>query len=108
MSTFQHILNILKKIGKIFINKYFLTFVAFAVWMIFFDSNNILVRKKYNEKLKDLQQEKRFYKEEIRKDSTLTQKILTDSLTLEKYAREKYLMRRDKEDVYIVADTSAK
>jgi cell division protein DivIC len=95
-----------KKILRIFINKYFLTFVAFAVWMIFFDSNNILTRKKYGEKLKDLRQEKNYYRGEIVKDSTLTQKLLTDSLALEKYAREKYLMRRDKEDVYIVKDTS--
>jgi cell division protein DivIC len=98
---------LLKKIFHLFVNKYVITLVAFAVWMIFFDSNNLLVRKKYQEKLQELRQEKEYYKSEIRKDSTLTQKLLTDSLALEKYARETYLMRKDKEDVYIVRDTSS-
>lgn len=98
----------IRKILKVFINKYFLTFVAFVVWMTFFDSNNILTRQKFNEKLGDLRQEKNFYREEILRDSTLTQKLLTDSLALEKYAREKYLMKRDNEDVFIVADTSVR
>ena len=96
----------LKKVLRFFINKYFITLVLFVVWMIFFDSNSILTRKRYNEKLQELRQEKKFYLDEIRNDSTLTQKILYDSLSLEKYAREKYLMKKDNEDVYIVTDTT--
>ena len=96
-----------RKILKFIFNKYTITFVAFIVWMVFFDSDNILTRRHYHSKLNELKQEKHFYLDEIRKDSTLTRKLLTDSLALEKYAREKYLMKRDKEDVYIVADTTA-
>ena len=97
----------LRKIVKIVFNKYTITILAFITWMVFFDSDNMLTRKYYHLKLNELKQEKHFYLNEIRKDSTLTHKLLTDSLTLEKYAREKYLMKRDKEDVYIVADTTA-
>ena len=97
----------LRKILKIILNKYVITLVAFIVWMIFFDSDNIRTRRNYHSKLNDLRQEKKFYLDEIRKDSTLTQKLLTDSLALEKYAREKYLMKKDKEDVFIVVDTTA-
>lgn len=96
-----------RKVLKVIFNKYTITFVAFIVWMVFFDSDNILTRKHYHSKLTELKQEKHFYLDEIRKDSTLTRQLLTDSLALEKYAREKYLMKRDKEDVYIVADTTA-
>ena len=96
-----------RKVLKVIFNKYTITFVAFIVWMVFFDSDSILTRKLYHNKLNELKQEKHFYLDEIRKDSTLTRKLLTDSLALEKYAREKYLMKRDKEDVYIVADTTA-
>jgi cell division protein DivIC len=96
-----------RKTLKVILNKYTITFVAFVVWMVFFDSDNMLTRRYYRYKLNELRQEKRFYLNEISKDSTLTQKLLTDSLALEKYAREKYLMKRDKEDVYIVADTTA-
>jgi cell division protein FtsB len=97
----------IRKVLKVIFNKYTITFVAFIVWMVFFDSDSILTRKLYHNKLNELKQEKHFYLDEIRKDSTLTRKLLTDSLALEKYAREKYLMKRDKEDVYIVADTTA-
>jgi len=96
-----------RKVLKVIFNKYTITFVAFIVWMVFFDSDNILTRRHYHSKLNELKQERHFYLDEIRKDSTLTRQLLTDSLALEKYAREKYLMKRDMEDVYIVADTTA-
>jgi len=95
------------KILKIFINKYTITLVAFAVWMILFDSSSILSRMKYREKLNSLKQEKQFFLEEIRKDSILSQKLLSDSTEIEKFARENYLMKKDKEDVYLVIDTTA-
>ena len=96
-----------KKILKIFINKYFLITVAFIVWMVFFDSNNVFTRAKLRDKLDDLQEEKHFYLDEIRKDSALTHKLLTDSTELERFAREKYLMKKDNEDLYLVIDTTA-
>ena len=100
-------MDTLKKILKIFINKYFLITVAFIVWMVFFDSNNVFTRARLRDKLDDLQEEKHFYLDEIRKDSVLTRKLLTDSSELERFAREKYLMKKDNEDLYIVIDTAA-
>ncbi|MCX6285847.1 MAG: septum formation initiator family protein [Bacteroidetes bacterium] len=97
----------LKKILKIFINKYFLITVAFIVWMVFFDSNNVFTRAKLRDKLDDLQQEKHFYMDEIQKDSILTHKLLTDSTELERFAREKYMMKKDNEDLYLVIDTAS-
>ena len=94
-------------IFRILINKYFLTTVAFVVWMVFFDSNNLLTRNKLQERLDELNVEKQFYLQEIKKDSTLTQQLLTDSNQLEKYAREHYLMKKEKEDLFLVIDTTA-
>jgi hypothetical protein len=99
--------NTLKKILKVFINKYFLITVAFIVWMVFFDSNNVFTRARLRDKLDELQEEKHFYLDEIRKDSILTHKILTDSTEMERFAREKYMMKKDNEDLYIVIDTTA-
>lgn len=99
--------HILKKIFSFFINKFFLLTVAFIVWLLFFDSNNIMNRLRYRDKLNELKQEKRFYLDEIRHDSVLTQKLLSDSLELEKFAREKYMMKKDKEDVFMVIDSTA-
>ena len=100
-------MSVLKFIFRILINKYFLTTVAFIVWMVFFDSNNLLTRNRLQEKLDGLNVEKQFYLQEIKKDSTLTYQLLNDSLQLEKFARERYLMKKGKEDVFLVIDTTA-
>jgi len=100
-------LSVLKFIFRILINKYFLTTVAFIVWMVFFDSNNLLTRNRLQENLDGLNVEKQFYLQEIKKDSTLTYQLLNDSLQLEKFARERYLMKKGKEDVFLVIDTTA-
>ena len=92
---------------KILFNKYTITLTAFAVWIIFFDSSSLLSRRKYVEKLNGLKQEKKFYLEEIRRDSVLSVKLASDTSEVEKYAREKYLMKKVNEDVFLVIDTTA-
>ena len=100
-------MSVLKFIFRILINKYFLTTVAFVVWMVFFDSNNLLTRNHLQEKLDGLNLEKQFYLQEIRKDSILTHQLMTDSSQLEKFARERYLMKKENEDLFLVIDTTA-
>jgi cell division protein DivIC len=97
---------VVKKILRFFINKYFITTVIFIAWLLFFDSNNVLTNLRTRDKLNDLKKDKKFYLDEIRKDSILVQKLLYDTLELEKYAREKYLMKKDNEDLYLVIDTT--
>ncbi|MDP1621472.1 MAG: hypothetical protein Q8M08_03945 [Bacteroidales bacterium] len=98
---------VLRLIFRILINKFFLTTVAFVIWMVFFDSNNMLIRNDLQNKLDQLNTEKRFYLQEIRKDSILTRQLMTDSAHLEKFARERYLMKKEKEDLFLVIDTTA-
>jgi cell division protein FtsB len=95
-----------KKVIRILLNKYLLTTVAVLVWLFFFDSNNVLVRIKLGKQLKELQQQKQFYMDEIREDSILNRELLSDTAVLERYAREKYLMKRENEDVFLVIDTA--
>jgi len=99
-------MKLLRVIFRVLINKYFITTVAFVVWMIFFDSNNLITRNKLQEKLDVLNAEKQFYLQEIRKDSLLTHRLMTDSAQLERYARERYLMKKPNEDLYLVIDTT--
>jgi len=99
-------LSVVKKIVIVLLNKYFITTVAFIVWLIFFDSNNLLIRNRLQEKLNGLNQEKHFYLEEIKKDSTLLHQLRNDSSALEQFAREKYLMKRDHETLFLVIDTT--
>ena len=95
-----------RRILKILLNKYFLTLVAFSVWLLFFDSNSIPNRMRLQKRLNDLKQEKKFYMDEIRKDSTLTRQLLEDTAALEKFAREKYHMKKDNEDLFLIIDTT--
>ena len=76
------------------------------MWLVFFDSNNILTNLRTLDKLNDLKKDKKFYIDEVKKDSILIQRLLYDTLELEKYARERYLMKKDNEDVYLVIDTT--
>ena len=94
------------KIFRFFINKYFLTTLAFVIWLVFFDSNNIFNRLKVRDKLIELKKEKKNYLEGIKQDSILTQKLLYDTLEQEKFARERYLMKKGNEDVYLIVDTT--
>jgi len=99
-------MKFLRVIFRVLINKYLLTTVAFVVWMVFFDSNNLVTRNRIQEKLDGLNAEKQFYLQEIRKDSLLTRQLMTDSARLERYARERYLMKKPDEDLYLVIDTT--
>ena len=77
------------------------------MWLVFFDSYNMLTNLRTRDKLNALKKDKKFYMDEIKKDSILIQKLHSDTLELEKLAREKYLMKKDNEDVYLVIDTTA-
>lgn len=99
-------MTILKQIFHVLINKYLLTTVAFVIWMVFFDSNNLLTRNKLQEKLDSLYQARNYYLQEIRKDSMLSVGLMNDTTQLERFARERYLMKKDNEDLFLVIDTT--
>ncbi|MCK9401741.1 MAG: septum formation initiator family protein [Bacteroidales bacterium] len=89
-------------IGKILINRYFLTLVAFAVWMIFFDNNSLKRQRILNARIDEIKGMRAFYMIEIAKNNKAIYELETNLETIETYAREKYMMKRDSEDVYIV------
>jgi len=94
----------LKKIVNVLKNKYFIVSVAFLVWLVFFDQNNIISQIKLSRKLKQLKQQKEYYENEIRANEKATLELTSDTEQLEKYAREKYLMKKDNEDLYIIEE----
>ncbi|MFD2568126.1 FtsB family cell division protein [Pseudotenacibaculum haliotis] len=85
---------------KLLTNSYIVILTLFLVWMFFFDENTHLNRE-FDKEIKELKNTITFYKKEIEKDKE-TIKQLQDSLQLERFAREKYLMKKDNEDVYII------
>lgn len=91
---------------KFFTNKFVLILIVFLVWILVFDENTRLGRE-FNKEIKELKTTIDFYKKEIEKDKQ-TIKELQDSLQLERFAREKYLMKKKNEDVYIIEFDSVK
>jgi cell division protein DivIC len=86
-------------------NKYLLTGTAFLVWMLFFDSQDLITTHvRQRQELQQLEASRAYYSSEtgtIREELKLLQE---DPALLEKYAREKYRMKRDNEDLFIIAD----
>jgi cell division protein FtsB len=101
---------LLKRRGRgllILRNKYLLAIVAFLVWMFFFDRNDLLSqfeRVSHSNELKKMEEKKGLEITDTRKELDL---LKTNAQTIEKYAREKYLMKKDNEDLFIVAPGSS-
>ena len=86
---------------KILTNVFVLIFIPFLIWMLFFDENSYLAHRKFDKEINDLEKTILFYKKNIAEDKA-TIKKLQDSLQLERFAREKYLMKKENEDIYII------
>lgn len=84
-------------------SKYLITLAGFVVWMFFFDDRDIITTHfRHTRELKQLQQSKRYYEHEIVSTREELEQLKANAATIEKYAREKYLMKRDNEDLFII------
>jgi cell division protein FtsB len=83
-------------------NKYFLSLIAFVVWMLFFDKNDIIAQYEFKSQVSKLQEEKNFYVKEIETVKKDLNELNTNLNTAEKFAREKYFMKKDNEDVFVI------
>jgi cell division protein FtsB len=84
--------------------KYIIAGVIVLIYMSFFDVNSFQNHYKLNQIIHKLEKQKSFYLDEIRKDSLALIQLNSDKEHIEKFAREKYLMKRDNEDIFIVVD----
>ena len=84
-------------------NKYLLTGLGFLAWMIFIDRNDLPTQWKRVKELSTLQQSEKMMARQIEDTKQELKLLKTNPLTLEKYAREKYMMKKDNEDLYIIS-----
>jgi len=82
-------------------NKYILVLLGFIIWMLFLDNYSYIEHRILNKEINELENNIEYYKNEIYKDSVKIKKLKNDA-EIEKYAREKYYMKRENEDVYII------
>ena len=85
-------------------NIYFGILLFFIVWMLFFDANNIFYQFKLSSKVNALQDQKVYYIEEIKEVDELKDELFSTDSKKEKFAREKYYMKKDNEDVFIIVE----
>lgn len=83
-------------------NKYVLTMIAFLVWMTFFDRNDFISQYSYRKQLSKLEDDKEYYFKQIEENKRYTYELKSDPANLEKFAREKYLMKKDNEEIFLI------
>ena len=88
-------------------NKYFIASVLFLTWMLFFDTNDLISQYEYVQELRERKEEKEFYIQETEKTLRDINELSTNKEKLEKFAREKYLMKKDNEDVFVIVEAEA-
>jgi cell division protein FtsB len=95
------------KLPNVFTNKYIITGIIFAVWMLFFDRNDLSLQLKRVNELHKLQESEKVMDMQIADTKHELGLLKTNPETLEKYAREKYMMKKENEDLYIITPDSS-
>ncbi len=94
----------LKLIMPLLRNRYVLTFMAFFVWVGFFDQNNLVERHELANRIHELERQKIHYRQEITNNKNRMQELQSDPENLEKFAREQYLMKKPDEDIFVIIE----
>ena len=99
-------MSILKKIFPVLINRYFLVLVGFVIWMLFFDQRDFFLQRERKAELEKLEAAKKYYQDEINLTQQQLENLQSKPAAVEKYARERYLLRREGEEVYLFEDST--
>lgn len=99
-------MKIFKGIYSVLSNKYLLTISALAVWLLFFDRNDIFTQYDRHQDVKKLEAEANYFRSEILRNRKEENELKSDPKLLEKFAREHYLMKKDGEDIYVLVEDS--
>lgn len=83
---------------------YLITGLGLLVWMTFFDPNDFRSQFANWQKLRELEQERAFYVDKIKEVERQRREVLGTNELREKFARERYLMKKPTEDVFVLVD----
>lgn len=93
-----------EKIPSLLRNRYFLISIIFAFWIFFADKSNIIAQFRLQHSLQDLQEKKSYYEREIGQVKRDKKELFSTQKTMEKFAREKYYMKKSNEDVFVIIE----
>lgn len=89
------------KFFKLFSNIYILITTVFLIWILFIDSNSVVVNIKLKSQINDLENKINQLQKEIEIDKKLIA-TLKNLDSLEKYGREKHFMKKQNEEIFII------
>ncbi len=89
-------------------NKYIITGIFFLIWTFFLDPKDILSDFERRDKLSELQNSEQHLKKLIKEAHQELDLLKNDAQSIEKYAREKYMMKKDNEDLFIIIKSNEK
>ena len=91
-----------ERIPKPLRNKYILTILFFIFWIVFLDDYNLIKQNQLQNEVEELEYQKNYYTTQIKQDSTELYQLKNTPEQQEKFAREKFLMKKDNEDIFII------
>jgi cell division protein DivIC len=98
-------MKLLTRIPSLLKSKYLLTAAGFMIWMLFFDERDFITTLfKQRQELKQLEQSEKYYQKQVVTTKTELDQLKSNPALVEKYAREKYLMKRDNEDLFLIRE----
>lgn len=89
-------------VAAILRNKYLLSLTVFAIWMLFFDRNDVFTQMQRKRELAEIEDSKTYFSQKIKESKKFSKDIQSDAAAIEKFARERYLMKRENEDLFLV------
>lgn len=85
-------------------NKYAFALLVFLIWIVFFDDLSLIDRGAQMQKVRQLNNDKLYYQQKIEDDTRKLNELQGNDSSLEKFAREQYLMKKNDEDIYVFDD----
>ena len=82
-------------------HKYLITIAAFLVIIVFLDENSLIQRAKHQQEINTLNSEITKYRKQFEEDTEKLKELTSNPEAMEKIAREKYLMKKPNEDIFI-------
>ena len=83
---------------------YYISICVLCVWMFLLDNNDLTVQYRLYTELADLKTEHEYYRHKLKELKQERSAVMGNPALLEKYAREKYFMKRPSEDVFVIVD----
>ena len=95
-------MKLIRYIPPFIYNKYFLASSLFAVWMLFFDRNDVFTQMERKAELAEIEESKDYFAQKIAEGKKFSMDMRSNADAVEKFVREKYLMKRENEDLFLI------